>query len=292
MKVTCIGKLNIDLFYKVDNLRVNQNHVSNELKISVGGKATNVSVALSKLGVRSYLIARVGKDEFGTFAFQKLKSFGITPLLNVSEKTGATFIVVDKNGNNTMFNYLGANEELCVDDVAKHKDIISNSHIVFYQAGVDPQILDYIKKINKNIFVELTTPIVPEIIGGVKYVSLNENEAKKVSGERDLEKALSKIISMGVNHIFLKLGNKGSMYYSERNKVFYEAFQINPIDTTGAGDAFSAGIIYALLNKFSIIDSLKFANICGSLTCLKNGTTEAFPTIESVRLFLDKYSKE
>lgn len=290
MRVTCIGKLNVDIFYKVDNLKVNQNHVSNELEISVGGKATNVSVALSKLGVNSYLIARTGKDEFGTFAIQKLKEFGVTPLLVISEKTGITFIVIDKKGNNTMFNYLGANEELCTEDILKHENIITKSDIVFFQAGVDSQVLEYLKKINENIFVELTEPIAPEILNDIKYVSLNEIEAIKITGEKDLKKALSKIISMGVNHIFLKLGGKGSIYYSNTTEIFCEAFHIDPIDTTGAGDAFSAGIIYALLNKFSIKESLRFANACGALSCLKEGTTEASPTIQSVLSFLDSIS--
>lgn len=287
MRVTCIGKLNIDIFYEVEKVNINQNHVSNKLEIGVGGKATNVSVALSKLGVNSYLIARIGKDEFGHFAIQKLQEFGVMTLLSLSERTGITFIVVDKESNNTMFNFLGANEELCIEDIENHRDIINNSDIVFFQAGVNPKILEYLKKNNNNIFVELTEPIDSELLNGIKYVSLNESEAIKVTGEKNLEIALSKINSMGIEHIFLKRGSKGSMYCSKDTQIYCEPFNINPIDTTGAGDAFSAGIIYSLLNSFTLKETLRFANACGALACLKKGTTEIFPTIDTVISFLE-----
>jgi len=71
LRVTCIGKLNIDMFYPVCKIEINENHVSEDMDISIGGKGTNVSVALSKLGIESHMIASVGKDEFGSFAHKK-----------------------------------------------------------------------------------------------------------------------------------------------------------------------------------------------------------------------------
>ncbi|MEN3042370.1 MAG: PfkB family carbohydrate kinase [Fervidobacterium sp.] len=282
MSVVCIGKLNIDIFYEVENLELNQNHISNEIEMSVGGKATNVSVALSKLGVKSYLIGKIGEDEFGKIALEKLKKFGVIPLLSKSKNTGITFVVIDRRGNNTMFNYLGANKELNIKDVLHFKEIISSSDIVFFQTGVNSQILQHIKKINQNIFVELTEPMEPSLLEGIKYISLNENELAKVTDEQNLEKALCKLLSYGIKEIFLKLGHKGSMYYSKNETIFLEALKIVPVDTTGAGDAFTAGIIYALLNNYNVENALKFANTCGALACLRKGTTEAFPSLEDV----------
>jgi len=80
LRVTCIGKLNIDMFYPVCKIEINENHVSEDMDISIGGKGTNVSVALSKLGIESHMIASVGKDEFGSFAHKKLLQFSVTPI--------------------------------------------------------------------------------------------------------------------------------------------------------------------------------------------------------------------
>ncbi|MCX7653424.1 MAG: PfkB family carbohydrate kinase [Fervidobacterium sp.] len=288
MSVVCIGKVNIDIFYEVENLELNQNHISNEIEMNVGGKATNVSVALSKLGIKSYLIGKIGEDEFGKIALEKLKKFGVIPLLSRSKNTGITFIVVDRKGNSTMFNYLGANKELNIKDVLHFKEIISSSDIVFFQTGVNSQILQHIKEINQNIFVELTEPMEPSLLEGIKYISLNQHELTKVTDEIDLEKALYKLYSYGIKEIFLKLGQKGSMYYSKSETIFIESLKIDAVDTTGAGDAFTAGIIYSLLNNFDKQKTLKFANACGALTCLKKGTTEAFPLLEDVFRLLNR----
>jgi ribokinase len=80
--------------------------------MSVGGKATNVFVALSKLGIKSYLIARAGDDEFGRYVANKLKELGVETRVKEQSETGITFIIVDKDRNNTMFNHLGANKNL------------------------------------------------------------------------------------------------------------------------------------------------------------------------------------
>ncbi|MFN4223822.1 MAG: carbohydrate kinase family protein [Fervidobacterium nodosum] len=286
MTVTCIGKLNVDLFYPVKEIKVNENHVSEEIYINVGGKATNVSVALAKLGVNSTLITKVGEDEFGDFALKKLKEFGVNVIADRIERTGITFIIVDEKANNTMFNYLGANKFLCSDDVLRNEEIISKSDIVYFQSGIEPEVLNNLKKTNKNIFVELSEFIDLSLLNGISYASMNESEALRISNTTNVEDAADKLISLGIEKLFIKLGSKGSFYYSKKEKIFCESFKINPIDTTGAGDSFTAGIIYGLLNRMPVKKILKFANACGAITCLKKGTTESFPTLQQINSFL------
>lgn len=286
MTVTCIGKLNVDLLYSVKEIKVNENHVSEEIYINVGGKATNVSVALAKLGVNSTLITKIGEDEFGAFALRKLKEFGVKVIADRIERTGITFIVVDDKANNTMFNYLGANKFLCVDDVLRKEEIISESDIVYFQSGMEPEILNNLKKINKNIFLELSDFIDFEILNEIPYASMNELEALRITNTTKIEDAAKKLVSLGIEKLFIKLGSKGSLYYSENETIFCESFKINPIDTTGAGDSFTAGVIYGVLNKMPVNQILRFANACGAITCLKKGTTESFPTLQQINSFL------
>jgi len=286
MTVTCIGKLNVDLLYSVKEIKVNENHVSEEIYINVGGKATNVSVALAKLGVNSTLITKVGEDEFGDFALKKLKEFGVKVIADRIERTGITFIVVDEKANNTMFNYLGANKFLCSDDVLRNEEIISKSDIVYFQSGIEPEVLNNLKKTNKNIFLELSDFIDFEILNEIPYASMNELEALRITNTTKIEDAAKKLVSLGIEKLFIKLGSKGSLYYSENETIFCESFKINPIDTTGAGDSFTAGIIYGLLNRMPVKKILKFANACGAITCLKKGTTESFPTLKQINSFL------
>lgn len=289
MTVTCIGKLNIDFNYSVDTIEIGKNHVSENVETSIGGKATNIAVALRKLGILTQLIANIGDDELGTNAISQLQSFGVIPLINVKPgtRTGFTFIVVESDGTNTMFNYLGANATLCVEDIALHEKTLKNSDIIFYQigAGESDEILSYLKTLGKPIFLELCKYVEPKILDGIDFVSLNEEEALKITETKNTFEALSTLLDLGIKNIFMKLGAKGSIHACEEKITYGKPYTIDALDTTGAGDAFSAGCIYGILNNFPVENILSFANRCGALTCTRKGTTRAFPTIEEVQKF-------
>jgi len=289
MIVTCIGKLNIDFNYSTTKIEIGKNHISNNVEISLGGKGTNIAVALRKLGVQTQLIANIGDDELGTRAISQIQSFGVIPLINVKPgtRTGFTFIVVESDGKNTMFNYPGANAMLCVEDIALHEKTLKNSDIIFYQtgAGESDEIISYLKTLGKPIFLELCEYVAPKILDGVDFASLNEEEALRITETKNTFEAISILLDFGIKNIFMKLGAKGSIHACQEKITYGEPYMIDVVDTTGAGDAFSAGCIYGILNNFSVENILSFANRCGALTCTKKGTTRAFPTIEEVQKF-------
>ncbi|MGQ9857004.1 MAG: carbohydrate kinase family protein [Fervidobacterium sp.] len=284
LNVSCVGKVNVDIFYSVDEININSNHVSNNAAFSLGGKAANVSVALRKLGIQTNLVSAIGDDGFGEFVSSKLKSFEVAPLLSKKSgiKTGFTFIVVDKHGNNTMFNYLGANALLTVQDLEFRESDLLSSEIIFYQSGLGPELLVYLKRLKRKVFVEYTEHLPPEILEGVDFVSLNEEEALRVTNTQAVDDAINSLLSLGIRNVFIKLGSKGSLYVSKTRRVFSDAYKVDVIDTTGAGDSFSAGCIYGIINNFSEEEILRFANKCGAITCTRKGTTEAFPTLSEV----------
>ncbi|WP_448384969.1 carbohydrate kinase family protein [Fervidobacterium sp.] len=289
MIVTCIGKLNIDFNYSVDTVEIGKNHVSENVETSIGGKATNIAVALRKLSIPTQLIANVGADEFGTNVISQLESFNVIPLINVKPgtRTGFTFIVVESDGRNTMFNYPGANAMLCVEDIALHEKTLKNSDLIFYQvgAGESDEILSYLKTLDKPIFLELCEHVEPKILDGVDFASLNEEEALRITETKNTFEAISILLDFGIKNIFMKLGAKGSIHACQEKITYGEPYMIDVVDTTGAGDAFSAGCIYGILNHFPTEKILPFANKCGALTCTRKGTTMAFPTIEELQRF-------
>ncbi|MGB9795346.1 carbohydrate kinase family protein [Fervidobacterium gondwanense] len=284
LTVSCVGKVNVDIFYSVDEIKINNNHVSDSTAFSLGGKAANVSVALRKLGIQTNLVSAIGDDEFGDFVLSKLRDYGVSPLVSRKSgtKTGFTFIVVDRYGNNTMFNYLGANALLTVEDLQIYEADLLSSEIIFYQSGLGPELLVYLKRLKRKVFVEYTEPLPSELLAGVEFVSLNEEEALRVTNTQAVDDAINSLLSLGIRNVFIKLGSKGSLYVSKTKRVFSDAYKVNVIDTTGAGDSFSAGCIYGILNNFSEEETLRFANKCGAITCTRKGTTEAFPTLSEV----------
>ncbi|QAV33014.1 carbohydrate kinase family protein [Fervidobacterium changbaicum] len=285
MMVTCIGKANLDISYSIQQVHLGNNHVSLSVDLHLGGKAANVSVALKKLGIQSQLIADIGGDPFGQKITEELKTFGVISLLKVKPAmTGFTFIVVEQDGTNTMFNYIGANALLSLEDISRYESELVESDLVFYQAsaGRQKEIIEYLKKLQCPIFIELSEPVEPELLNGIESISLNEEEALRVTRTENTFDALGRLLSFGVGSIFLKLGDKGAIYANRENIIYGKPYKISPVDTTGAGDAFTAGCIYGILNNMPVERILDFANKCGAITCIRRGTTEAFPTYKEV----------
>ncbi len=284
MGIGCVGKVAVDIFYYVPKIQISENHISNQVFTTLGGKTANVAVALSKLGISPSIFSAVGKDENGDFVLSQLKRWGISTE-NVKQfengKTSFTFTVVEEDGKNTMFHYPGVLEYF---SLSPEKYLTLEKYdFVFIQADIPRDVLENTLERCSNVFLEFTVPI--EISKRVKYVSLNEDELRKITKTSDLLKGLEKLHRQGCENIFLKLGEKGSIYYNGKDLIQKRAFKVKVIDTTGAGDSFSAGLIYSLLNKYTVEESLDFATRCAALTVSRKGTAESFPSLKDVLKF-------
>lgn len=289
LDVCCIGKLNVDFSFTVERIEVGENHISDSLYVSLGGKATNVAVALSKLGIKASMIASIGDDWLSNYALQQISEFQVNfhPIIKSGVRTGQTFVIIEESGRNTMFNYLGANSLLSAADIKNFETIICSSELVYFQTGMDTSILEYLITLGVPIFVEVSHPVDLELLKHAFAISMNESEALVLTSSVNVHEALEKLTSIGVKRVFLKVGDRGSYCAGLDGLIFKEAFKVDVVDTTGAGDSFSAGCIYGLLKKLPWEAILEFANACGAITCTRIGTTNAFPTLEEVRKFLE-----
>ena len=111
----------------------------------------------------------------------------------------------------------------------------------------------------------------------------NEREAEWVSGEEGAPRILRSLRDKGIRGVGLKLGGNGAALLWRRKELLTDPFPVEPVDTTGAGDCFNAGFIYAWLRGKSPQTALETANICGALSTRKAGGTAGFPTLEELR---------
>ncbi|MBO8160421.1 MAG: carbohydrate kinase family protein [Thermosipho sp. (in: Bacteria)] len=256
--VTCIGKANLDIFYYVDTLEHEKNHIAKEFYYYAGGKATNVAINLSRLGLKTALISAIGNDIFGQKLLEILEKENVKfngSIVNAS--TSLTSIIVDDLGKNTIFHNLGANSLL------SPKLIPENLSFVFIQSGIP--IKSLIKAINssKRIFLELSETSqfdqLKNYLKKVEFVSLNESELNNIFKTDNLETNLE-LLSKYTNNIFLKMGEKGLLYKTTSGKIFYKpAKKIKVKNTTGAGDAASSAFIFGIINNWDIEKILSFS---------------------------------
>ncbi len=242
-------------------------------QMASGGSAANTIHGLAKLGVETAFIGTVGKDETGDFFHNDLIDNNITPLLIKSKSpSGIANAMISLDGERTFGTFLGAAIELS----AKHlKDEQFEGYNILHVEGYlvqNHELLEAILKTAKNnglkVSIDLASyNVVEDNLAFLtkmveKYVDIvfaNEEEAKAFTG-MEPEEALNEISKIA-DIVIVKVGKKGSMIKQGNVIVAVDVREIEPVDTTGAGDIYAAGFLYGLINDLGF----KKAGEIGSL---------------------------
>ncbi|MCD6449198.1 MAG: carbohydrate kinase family protein [Thermotogaceae bacterium] len=288
-KVIVAGKFNVDAFYYVDRISINDNNVSKDIIVDLGGKAGNVSRALRRLGVDVVVTGCVGNDLEGEFLKKTLLDEGvdISHLKTCRGKTGRTAIVVTKDGENTMFNYPGVNEKFTPELI--DWTLVEEGDALFIQFGIPAdsifELSSMVKRAGMMVYADTSFPSdVPwDAFPYIDYMSPNEREILQVSRKNDIEKAVKTFFKKGVEVLVVKMGEKGVKIFDGKNICEVPAIQTKVVDTTGAGDAFNAGFIYGRLKGLSDEDSAKLGVVLSSIVVERRGSSSAMPTLDEVK---------
>ncbi|HIE39446.1 MAG TPA: carbohydrate kinase, partial [Anaerolineae bacterium] len=126
-----------------------------------------------------------------------------------------------------------------------------------------------------------------ELLEQVDVFLPNEGEVRAIAGEDDVEEAIRELAKRA-SLVVVKRGASGAMSIGDGRVIHSPAFRVEVIDTTGAGDSFNAGFIYAyVVREMELEEALRFANACGGLSTTGIGGTAAQPTLEQVLSFLE-----
>lgn len=241
--------------------------------IVAGGSASNTIVGLSRLGVDTGFIGRIGSDFYGNYYKEDLKKNKVTShLTEVSEASGVASTFISKDGERTFGTYLGAAALL---GAAELKKSDFEGYEYFYIEGYLVQNYDLIrtaiqlaKAVGAKTILDMASYNVVEdnkdfllsiIPTSVDIVFANEEEAKALFNT-DAEKAVSLLADM-TDIAIVKTGSKGSWIQKGDEKAFVPAQKVNCIDTTGAGDLYASGFVYGLINNRDL-------TICGEIGTL------------------------
>ncbi len=231
-------------------------------KMASGGSAANTIHGLAKLGVNTAFIGTIGNDETGRFFHNDLVNNNITPHLIISETpSGISNAMISKDGERTFGTFLGAAIELSDNSLEnshfKGYDIL---HVEGYLVQNHKLLETCLKKAKENglkVSIDMASYNVVDdnleflkrmVADYVDIVFANEEEAKSFTG-MEPEEALheiSKVCDIAV----VKIGGKGSMIKQGETVVTVGVKEIDPIDTTGAGDLYAAGFLYGIINGF------------------------------------------
>jgi sugar/nucleoside kinase (ribokinase family) len=277
-----------------------------QLERGPGGSAANFAVAVARIGFRSAFIGKVGSDEDGRFLYEGLRQEGVdVSHLRFGGRTGAVLVVVDGDGQRTMFSFRGSTTNYGPDEV--DGDLIASSsilHVSGYAFIHAPQreaalrAMEYAREANVPVSldpsphinlaeqntvaraVRLTTLMLPDLA-----------EAQVLTNQVNPEDAANKLLNLGPKIVALKLGEHGSMIVKDDQRLFIPALRVDAVDTTGAGDAFDAGFIAGFLKGWTLRVAGEFANATAALKITRKGARTGLPRLDEVTSFLHAQSK-
>ena len=281
-----------------------------------GGAPANVAVALSRLGVDVSFVGKIGDDVLGNFLADKLQSEKVNIdnlILTEEAKTAITFVTLDEDGDRSFDFYIdpSADRFLRADEIDQklfeenkiyHFGSISlideparsatkkaielanqNEMLVSYDPNLREMLWDSLAEAKEMIL---------SVMDQVDIVKVSEEELEFLTGEKDIKKGAAELkAEYKIPVLFITCGSEGSYYYLDE-LGFVDAFKVDAVDTTGAGDAFMSGVLYnfnqadlslAEIDNEFLEKTLKFANYSGSLAASASGAMAALPTLEEVQ---------
>lgn len=302
-QIVVVGSINMDLVARVSDLpRPGETVLGSTLAYVPGGKGANQAVAATRLGAQVTMIGRVGDDPFGQTLLAGLQAEGISTeqiavVPNCS--SGVAWIGVADDGMNSITVISGANGRLAPADVLAAENVIAAADIMLLQLEIPLETAAVASELARRWGVRVIldaapaprSPL-PEALLRVDVLTPNQSEAQALTGivVNDVAAALeaAKIMqSRGAKNIAIKLGEQGAVWLDDAGQSGHVAARkITPVDTTAAGDAFTAMLAVALAEGKSLPDAVEWACAAGTLAAMTAGAQPAMPRRESVENFL------
>lgn len=292
MKILNFGSLNIDIFFRVENIvKPGETISAKSIEKRPGGKGLNQSVALSKSFENVYHAGSVGDD--GVFLIDYLKSENInTKYIKKSDKlTGNAIIQVDDRGENSIVLYKGANfdnDKKFIDEVLDNFD---KDDILLLQNEISSMKYLIDKAYEKGMKIVLNpSPITDEIkefdFNKIDLLLVNEIEAKDIANKDNIDESINYFMATYPNiNLIVTLGSKGSIFVNKNEKIKQEGIKVQSVDSTGAGDTFTGFFVSYFYQGKNVRDCLKFASLASALSVTKSGASISIPSLCDVKEF-------
>lgn len=306
VEVAVVGNVNVDFVIRAKALpEPGQNVVADAMQLAPGGKGANQAVAAARLGANVYLVGRVGKDPFGSLLLRHLGQAKVDTscvAVDTSKPTGCAFVTVLPDGENAIISALGANMALTQADIEGAFADLEHLDAIIVQMGIPLPCVDRVIQIgtDRDILVLLDpTPLrqgLPRLWRYASVITPNASEAEaftgiKVTNLATAFEAAETLHARGVKRVVVKMGAKGCILFDDEGGRRVKAYQVQAVDTTGAGDTFAAALAVRLAEGASFDEAGVFASAAAAIACTKPGAEAAMPTRQQVEGFIARRGK-
>ncbi len=300
MKSIVLGSINMDLVTIVDKKpKDGETIIGKGFFSSFGGKGANQAISIAKLGNQVKFLGKVGNDSFGKDLLKNLEinKIDISKIEKIEGTSGLATITLDKNGENSIVVIPGANGFVDKKYIERVKDEIISSDLLLCQLEIPLETVKYAFEIaKKHNVTTLLNPApcygkIDDILSLTDILIANETEIELLMGIdleniNDLREKSKKLFDLGIKDLIVTLGKKGAIYTNGEKTFKIEAYKVEVVDTTAAGDSFIGGFIHNL--KDGVEAGIKTGMITGAIAVGRRGASDSFATIEEVEKFNEK----
>ncbi len=268
-----------------------------------GGKGANSAVAVQRLGGDSVFCTRLGNDRNGAELRRIYAREGIDCRFIVTDPeraTGLASIMVEPSGQNRIIVFPGANSAICAEDV--ESAMLCRPDALFMQLEISPEAVifaaRYAAERDVPIFID-AGPALPDFpfskLPRLEVFSPNETETEMYTGinpsdpDACLRAAMALSRMVDSHYYVIKLGGRGAYIYDGKYYFCLPALDVKAVDTTAAGDAFTAALTLEYLRSGDIERAGKYANLVGALTVGRAGAMPSLPTEAELQKFVRTY---
>lgn len=293
--IAVVGSANIDLTTFTDEFpRPGETIFGRGFNLGFGGKGANQAVAARLCGADVSMVARVGADLFSEATIRNFQTFGIDTshvMVTPGASTGVAPIFVDSAGQNRIIVVKGANDLLSPADIDAASGLLSRAQTIVLQLEVPIETVYHTLRFARAHGIRTilnpapAQPLDLSAAALADYVIPNETEAEALSGVpvRDLASArecAGLLLAGGLRRVIVTLGENGALLAGPESMSHIAPFKVQPVDTTGAGDAFIGSLARFLSSGCEELEAISRANLYAALSTLSAGTQKSFVTME------------
>ena len=305
-KVTVVGSLNIDLVCHASRRPdTGETLIGDAFDIFTGGKGFNQATAAARLGAEVTLVGSVGADPFGEMLLAAAENEHINSRFVTSRTdigTGVATIVVEPDGDNSIIVVPRANMALTTADIDAAVDCIAEADVLLLQLETPIATSEHAAAIAKRHGTTVVLnpapaqPLPDNLLTYVDILTPNQSETELLSGikvssqaeaHRAAEMLRTRMVDTTNAAVVLTLGAQGALLLTGTTAEHVSALSVDPIDTTGAGDAFCGALATALASGETGPSAVAFANAAGAAAVTVIGATPSMPTRAKIERLLE-----
>jgi len=294
-KIAIVGSANVDLITFNDTFpRPGETIFGKKFDLGFGGKGANQAVAARRCGASVGMVAKVGSDLFGPATVKNFESLGIDAShVRIAEgiSTGVAPIFVDPSGQNRILVIKGANETLSPEDVEAAAPLLRQADTILLQFEIPLATVYHTIHFAKSNGIRCILNPAPALpldfkeVATADYFVPNESEAEAITAIPvhtidDAKKCADYLLARGLARVVITLGERGSLLATPAGLELIPAFKVDPIDSTGAGDAFIGSFAVFQAEGLTDKEALTRASLYAALSTTRVGTQKSFPRRE------------